>query len=140
MIPILLLPVMNSCRLMEDPEKNCIGQKVGLSVRTGNALLEAIRNNDYPAFAAELAEDDTRDFCSPEDFRVSREKLVRQFGKIHSFRFLVSLETPVVSNRVWIVSFERKNSKNETIRQDLLFRLVTGMDQGKLKVIGFGFI
>lgn len=139
MILILLAAALNGCRVTGETEKPDTGNTAAASPGAGNALLEAVRKNDYKAFAAGLGEN-AREICSPEEFRASREKLVRQFGEIRSFRFLSALETPVVCNQVWLVSFERKNSRGEMVRQDLLFRLVTGMDNGKLKVIGFGFI
>ena len=69
------------------------------------------------------------------------ETIEKQFGEMQSFSYLTELKTPLVQNRIWTVRFERKADQGkETVEQDLLFRLVTGEVDGKLQVLGMGFL
>lgn len=129
------------CAKFERQEENRLDYEPGndLARLTGDAILNAIRDGDYPKFIRYFGETE-HDKYPEKEFDHSQKQLKQQFGEIKAFHFLAKLDTPVVENRVWVVTFERKNSKNEPVRQELLFRIVTGMDAGKVKVLGMGFI
>ncbi len=106
-------------------------------VRLGDALLESLQKGDYETFItlwpeAELGE---------EQFRRSRENFSAEFGEWKSSRYLTKLQTPLVENHVWVVTFERPASDGSgMIEQQMLFRLVTGEVDGKQVILGMGFL
>ena len=51
-----------------------------------------------------------------------------------------ALKTPAVKNLIWKITFVRRGKDGQVITQQVLFRLVTGMDEGKCIVLSFGFI
>ena len=105
----------------------------------GEALLASIREDDYGIFAAALPEK-CQNPLTPEEFAASRETLTGQFGEIESWEFLTPLETPLVVNQIWKTAFRRPASDGGTIRQELLFRMVTAERDGARQIIGFGFM
>ena len=108
-------------------------------VQLGDNLLEALRTHDYDTFAKLWGNQDKK--MTPEEFKTSYETIEKQFGEMQSFSYLTELKTPLVQNRIWTVRFERKADQGkETVEQDLLFRLVTGEVDGKLQVLGMGFL
>ncbi len=105
----------------------------------GEALLASIRENDFERFAAALPEM-CKNPLTPEEFAASRETLTDQFGEIESWEFLTPLETPLVVNQIWKTAFRRPASDGGTVRQELLFRMVTAERDGAKQIIGFGFM
>ena len=105
----------------------------------GDALLSAIKADDYESFAAALPEK-CRNPLTAEEFAASRENLTGQFGEIDSWEFVTPLETPLVVNQIWKVGFKRPAADGETVRQELLFRMVTAERDGAKQIIGFGFM
>lgn len=111
-----------------------------ISIKIGNKMLDAIRTENYDAFSAAYDSRDTK--FTPEEFKTSCEKYRNQFGEIKSFRYMTQLQTPLVQNNIWVVTFEREagqGKEKETITQQLLFRLVTGEIDGMTRVLGLGF-
>ncbi len=105
------------------------------AVQTGNTLLAAIQQDDYGAFSECYGTG-----YSAQEFETARKQLSEQFGELTHYQYLISPETPLVGNHVWLVTFRRTDSGGGKVQQQLLFRLVTGDDGGKLRVIGFGFL
>ncbi len=114
-------------------------QKLPPEVVLGNEILTAIQNNNFEKFTAFL-NGGLGDKMSKKDFETSRGNIESAFGKITGFTFLVSLETPEVDNTIWKVSFERKGKDGKTIRQDLLFRLISAVSGDKRIVLSLGFM
>lgn len=108
-------------------------------IKLGGTLLNAVKDNDFQAFK-ECLKDGPAEKLTKNDFETSRNNSGNQFGKIKNFHFLTALKTPAVRNLIWKVTFERKGSDGKTIEQELLFRLVTGMLDGKPVVLSFGFL
>ena len=117
----------------ETPEADAVDRLLG------EALLSAIEANDFGIFAAALPEK-CKNPLTPEEFAASRETLTGQFGEIESWEFLTPLETPLVANQIWKTAFRRPSSDGGTIRQELLFRMVTAERDGARQIIGFGFM
>lgn len=118
------------------PRSGCIRAD---DVQLGDRLLEALRARDYDAFAELWGSQDKK--MTPEDFKKSYETIEKQFGAMRSFSYLTELKTPLVRNRIWTVCFERRTDHGrETVEQDLLFRLVTGDVDGRLRILGMGFL
>ena len=104
----------------------------------GESLLRSIRDNDYPGFlsaASGYGEEMTK-----EDFELSGKNIRDQFGEIAGYEYLTDLELPLLHNLLWKVRFERQGKQTEKIRQELLFRLVLGTQNGNPRVISMGFL
>lgn len=106
-------------------------------IHLGTLLLEAMQNGDFETFTALWPEAEVGE----NEFRTSREKFSAEFGEWKSSRYLTRLQTPLVENHLWVVTFERPESDGSgVIEQQMLFRLVTGEVDGKLTILGMGFL
>lgn len=113
-----------------------------VSKELGERLLAAFRDSDYAAFAA-LAPDSCRNRTPEADFHAATERLEKQFGKISGWRFLGEAETPGFRQLLWLVGFERPGAapeKSDTVRRELIFRMLTGETADGVKIAGFGFL
>ena len=140
MLALAALPLAG-CRVIdhsapEQPVRTGVPER---QIQLGDRILAGIRDDDFQTVSGLLG-NELRDRMTDKDFKTSRENITRQFGRIVGFEYLTSLETPLVENLIWRVTFERQDSKGGTIRQALLFRLVVGEVDGALNVIGFGFL
>ena len=111
------------------------------SVKTGNAILDAVTAGDYGKFISAYDSRDAK--ITPDEFKASCENFRNQFGVIKGFEYKFELETPLVMNNIWVVTFERETTasgEKKVITQQLLFRLVTGEVDGSLHVIAMGFL
>lgn len=113
------------------------------SAELGEKLLGAFRDRDYAAFAALVPESCRAETPEPA-FRASTERLTAQFGKITGWRYLGEAETPGFRQLLWLVGFERPArgpaGKSETVRRELIFRMLTGETPDGVKIAGFGFL
>lgn len=137
----LLALAVYGCASVKPPEDAPRSAGIGAAddVQLGDRLLEALRARDYDAFAELWGSRDKK--MTPEDFKNSYETIEKQFGTMRSFSYLTELKTPLVRNRIWTVRFERRTDQGrETVEQDLLFRLVTGDVDGRLRILGMGFL
>ena len=101
-------------------------------------ILQALQNSNYREFAEYVNEKENR--ISEDEFRISEKNIRAQFGRITGFEYLTDLELPLMHNMIWKVQFERKGKNQETVRQELLFRLILGSINGKPHVISMGFL
>ncbi len=115
------------------------GEEINPEIRIGNAMLEAIRKEDFRAFRNCLRGGPAEEL-SRRDFETSMNQSRTQFGTLRKFRFLTSLQTPAVRNLIWKTEFQRKGSNGRRITQELLFRLVSGTLDGRPVVLSFGFL
>lgn len=130
MFPFLLLAGMTACKSTENANDNAEQRKMCAEV------LNAIGQNDYEAFR-----DICGDLIAEKDFIAAQKNMQQQFGTLTDYRYMATLQTPIVQNDIWIVTFQRKNEKKtENVSQDILFRFVTGKDAEGWKVIGFAFL
>ena len=106
--------------------------------RAGDRILNAIRDDDYGNFSA--AANGGGMEITEREFLESGKNMRNQFGKITGYEYLTDLELPLFHNMIWKVRFERNGENQKTIRQELLFRLVTGKIDGKPHVIGMSFL
>lgn len=141
LLSVLLLLLLSGCSVLDsgqdvnrrdlrvgDPRLKEIGEKILVSLQRG----------DYQEFAKYVNEKENR--ISEEEFRISEKNIREQFGKITGFEYLTDLELPLVHNMIWKVRFERKGKNQETVKQELLFRLILGTVNGKPYVISMGFL
>ena len=107
--------------------------------KLGEGILAAFQNDDFHALIkntpGELEEQVTE-----KDFRTSCRNFKERFGKLAEFRFLTVLDTPAFCNLIWIATFVRSGTNGAEIRRQLMFRVVSMPDEGKPKVVSYGFM
>ena len=106
--------------------------------RTGDRILDAIQKEDYREFSAAANGEGMK--ITEQEFLESERNIRNQFGKITRYEYLADLEIPMFHNMIWKVRFERDGENQKTIRQELLFRLVAGKNNGKPCVVAMGFL
>jgi len=107
--------------------------------KIGQALVDGLCSDRAEAFTSQLPEEIRKDFGCGE-FRSSREKLCRAMGKPVAGHYAGRLEHPFFDIELWKIAFERKDSAGETVRQEALFQVVSGREDGRNKIISFGFL
>ncbi len=138
---ILVLSTSGCAVIVEEdvpPPPEVQAENLANGIKCGQNILTAIQNNDYAAMKQNLTES-LQQNMTPAQFAAANQQMTEEFGKIVSFNYLADLETPEVNNMVWVVTFERQNDVKQTIRRQLLFRLVTANMNGKTEVFSFGF-
>lgn len=129
--------LLNGCSTISPKEPT--PDNKSLPTDTGEKLLEAIRRQDYPAFAKQLPSS-LAQLQTPEAFQEQCNAFANQFGIMQRYELLTELETPAVRHYIYKVAFERNGSDNSPIRQEILFRLVTGELNETEQIICFGFL
>ena len=136
-IPFLLMAAVSSCRTdAATAGPPAVPDRETQTVLAGNALLEAIRTRDYPAFKRHFSD---RKYTA-EEFGTACGNLEKQFGTIDSFHLIALPETPLVSQGVWLVRFQKKDAKGGLVRQELLVRIAGGTADETFRVIAMGFL
>ncbi|MBQ9501826.1 MAG: hypothetical protein IJU70_06695 [Lentisphaeria bacterium] len=107
--------------------------------KIGQALVDGLCSDRAEVFTSRLPDEIRKDFGC-EEFRSSREKLCRTMGKPVAGRYAGRLEHPFFGIDLWKIAFERTGSGGETVRQEALFQVVSGRENGKNKIISFGFL
>ena len=134
------------CRVVDSGERGFTPEAESAQMRLrqeteklGDGILAAFQQGDFPALIkhtpGELAEQVTE-----KDFRTSCRNFEKKFGKLVEFRFLTALDTPAFCNLIWIATFVRPGTNGTEIRRQLLFRVVSMPDDGKPKVVSYGFM
>lgn len=118
-------------------KKDNSGQFDELSIRS-MAVMQAVVDGDYPAFACNAGE--MVNDCDADNFVRSRENLILEFGNICSGRLLGELQTPLLSNRIYAISFEKNGSDGKKIRHEQLLQLIFSKEKGDCRLLGMRFI
>ena len=106
----------------------------------GREMLIAFLEDDGRAFVSRL-EPKVREQFTVEKFREARARIVKELGEPVSFRYLTTLEMTALKPNVWAVRFKRVNPQSEKeYYQEVLFRVVTALADGKAHVISFNFL
>ena len=138
LLPVIVLAVGSSCAAVQKTESV---PKVSLeqqNVSIGNAMLGAFRTNDYSGFSTHLPENLKQEF-SEEKFNSGRKQVIDSAGNLQGVRYLGKLAGPVFENYLWAVKFLRR-SGNDTVEQELLFKLTSASSENKPHVLSFGFM
>ncbi len=102
-------------------------------------MLEAFLKNDAKTFVRVLPKELQKEFGTKE-FENARASLTETLGRPISYQFDTTLEHPLLNVSVWKVRFERRGSEGETIRQEVLFRVISGVLDGQSRIISFNFL
>lgn len=111
------------------------GQRSLQAKECGEKLLSAIMNNDYRQFHECYEQSDQAEFT------LARKLMTDQLGKIDMYEYLARMNTPgELENHVWRVVFSRRDHTGKEIKQDVLFRIISGRDGDKERIIAMGFL
>ena len=95
--------------------------------------------NDGKGFCATLCPQMKKHF-TPEHFRKACKQLHDKMGKPVKGEFLAELAHPVFNISVWQVTFLKEIPGKKPEERQALFQVVTGEKDGKMQLLGFGFI
>ena len=109
------------------------------ALQQGNALLKAIQEEDFESYEM-LLNQSIRSDVSRDGFLESCKKVEEQFGTITNYQFICPLKMPLMQNLVWRVDFVKKDEQGNLLEYQLLFRIVFGTIDGKVEILGMGFI
>ena len=124
-----------------EPPRDERSTAAGAGYELGRSLLVALIKNQGAKFVS-LLPDEMRERFTEENFDALRKSVVESVGEPVSFRYVTALELPVFTPRIWRVRCLRRDrsGKNE-YTSEVLFRVVTGMVDGKTPVVtGFQFL
>lgn len=107
--------------------------------RQGSQVVQAIIAANYQDFAAGASES-SQDAMSADNFMASCKQLEELYGKAQSFRFLGELQTPLLINQLYAISFKRLGADGQTIEHEQLLQLIFGQEDGKYKLLGMRFM
>lgn len=135
--------VTSGCTVIREvePPKEEWNTASGPEYELGRSLLEAVVKNNRGKFVS-LLPDEMRERFTVENFDALRKGVVESVGEPISFRYVTALELPVFTPRIWRVRCLRRDRKGKKeFTSEVLFRVVTGMADGKTPVVtGFQFL
>lgn len=105
----------------------------------GRELLEAFLKQNAKAFVGALPEDLRKQFGKKE-FEGAYKSITETLGKPVSYQFATQLENPLLTVSVWKIRFEHRNKENKLVRQEALFRVISGIIDGHPRIISFNFL
>lgn len=107
--------------------------------RAGRELLKAFVENKPEVFLDLLPEVVRTEF-GMNGFNKTRKSMVEQLGDPLAYAFVMNLEHPAFTVSIWRILFQRKSSDGKkVIRQEGLFRAVSGTVDGKERLLSFNF-
>ena len=104
----------------------------------GEKIVGAIVNGNYREFARYTGE--TVDIKSQNDFEQSRWQIEKSMGNFNSWRYLGTLQTPLLVNQIYAVKFVRKGSYGQKVEHEQLLQLIIGYQDQQYKLVGMRFI
>ncbi len=140
--PALLLPVIAGCASTQAaaaPEESKAIAGNPAPETNGEGLLRAFLANDASAFTAELPTVLQERFGQKE-FDAARKGIGDTLGDTVSYEYLATLANPLLTVSLWRVRFERKSAEGKVIRQDAVFRVISGVENGSYRIVSFNFL
>ena len=106
---------------------------------SGELLTASFCDNKSADFLALLTPETRKEFGERE-FSESRKKICSQMGEPVRKTYSGKLRHPFLDIDLWKISFKRRGSDGKEIWQDALFQVVSANENGKEKIISFGFL
>ena len=107
--------------------------------KIGQKLVDGICKNDSKAFCGTLCDNMKKNFTQ-KHFAAHRKQLRDKMGKPVKGEFLAELAHPVFNISVWKLTFIKEIPGKKPEERQALFQVVTGEKDGKMQLLGFGFI
>lgn len=139
-VAAITLFAVTGCRSTEEDNpvpapKFTIEQRQAMGVE----IIQAFQKNDYSKLAIHLSPEVKAQFSAAQ-FAEKNGEIRKGLGEIQSWEYLTELEAPLFKSLIWKVTFIRTDKEGNAVKQQILFRLVTGELGGKLVAIGFWFL
>lgn len=107
--------------------------------KTGQKLVNNICKQDGKAFCHSLC-GNMKPHFTPKHFAAGCKQLKDKMGNPVKGEFLAELAHPVFNISVWKVTFLKEVPGKKPEERQALFQVVTGEKDGKMQLLGFGFI
>ena len=139
-VAAITLFAVTGCRSTEEDNpgpapKYTLEQRQAMGVE----IIQAFQKNDYAKLAVHLSPE-VKAQLNATQFAEKNGEIRKNLGEIQSCDYLTELDAPIFKSLIWKVTFVRTDKDGKTVRQQLLFRLVTGELGNKLVAVGFWFI
>lgn len=113
--------------------------EIALPKKVGGDLLHAFLNDDADKFLGMLPEAVAEEF-GKNGFKQTRDAMLKDLGTPISYTYVCNLEHPTFDVSIWKILLERKSSDGtKTIRQEAMFRAVSGKLDGVERLLSFNF-
>ena len=107
--------------------------------KVGQKLVDNICKEDGKGFCASLCSNMKQQF-TPHHFAKECKELKDKMGKPVKGEFLAELAHPVFNISIWKLTFIKDVPGKKPVERQALFQVVTGEKDGKMQLLGFGFI
>jgi hypothetical protein len=107
--------------------------------KVGQKLVDNICKEDSKGFCHSLCDNMKKHFTS-QHFTKGCKQLRDKMGKPVKGEFLAELAHPVFNISVWKMTFIKEVPGKKPEERQALFQVVTGEKDGKMQLLGFGFI
>ena len=107
--------------------------------KVGQKLVDNICKEDAKGFCHSLCDNMKKSF-TPHHFAKGCKQLRDTMGKPVKGEFLAELAHPVFNISVWKLTFIKEVPGKKPEERQALFQVVTGEKDGKMQLLGFGFI
>ena len=107
--------------------------------KIGQKLVDGICKNDSKSLCGTLC-DNMKKHVTPQHFNAHCKQLRDKMGKPVKGEFLAELAHPVFNISVWKLTFIKEIPGKKPEERQALFQVVTGEKDGKMQLLGFGFI
>ena len=107
--------------------------------KVGQKLVDNICKEDAKGFCHSLC-DNMKKCFTPHHFAKGCKQLRDKMGKPVKGEFLAELAHPVFNISIWKLTFLKEVPGKKPEERQALFQVVTGEKDGKMQLLGFGFI
>lgn len=107
--------------------------------KVGQKLVDGICKNDSKGFCNAVCGNMKKHF-TPKHFASGCKQLYDKMGKPVKGEFLAELAHPVFNISIWKMTFLKEVPGKKPEERQALFQVVTGEKDGKMQLLGFGFL
>lgn len=107
--------------------------------KVGQQMVDSICKGDSKTFCAKMCPELKKKFTS-NHFDMCHKQLYDKMGKPVKGEFLAELAHPVFNISIWKMTFIKEVPGKKPVERQALFQVVTGEKDGKMQLLGFGFI
>jgi hypothetical protein len=107
--------------------------------KVGQKLVDSICKNDSKGFCGAVCGDMKKHF-TPKHFSAGCKHLYDKMGKPVKGEFMAELAHPVFNISIWKLTFIKEIPGKKPEERQALFQVVTGEKDGKMQLLGFGFL
>jgi len=119
--------------------KEHVKPKAAEARKVGQQMVNSICNGDNQKFCANMCPELKKKFTA-KHFNMCHKQLYDKMGKPVKGEFLAELAHPVFNISIWKMTFIKEIPGKKPEERQALFQVVTGEKNGKMQLLGFGFI